>query len=391
MLPRAISRPDEHELLLSAWRGVVGWLRNGKGVSSVKQDLLQRGQETIATGLRWLKGHWQDILQIEDLHAHYKAPYLYAVVGDPLRARHYADLIQGRYLQADGDFRTGPRYKGWKSLPISPANRYVYSNGWIIVGLRKLGLYGVAARGVDFVRRFQSPELGGFFSRFDPASGEVDPHYLDSSSTSSAGLALLACGFTEEALRAGDFILRLLDSQPEPERYYYASWQAGTGLMTDVWGDEDQIALRGRKQYCLSAEADPLKELTWLVGKPMKFLARLYDQTSERKYLDGAVWLFDFFERLGQERWHNYGSCKIMWAGAELYRHTGELRFSQAAERIFDWFCESQHPSGVWVHGLWYQRPEDQPFTDSLDIVQELCAEMIDTIFELCEDHRIKE
>ena len=94
-----------------------------------------------------------------------------------------------------------------------------------------MGAYGPAARGVAFLRRFQSAE-GGFRSRFDMASGEVVPDYLDSSSTSSGGLALLACGQTEDAARAGEFLLRLLDAQPQPERFYFSSWQAGRGVMT---------------------------------------------------------------------------------------------------------------------------------------------------------------
>jgi len=346
---------------------------------------MQRGREAIAKGLSWLRQHDDEIAHMNDLSAHYKAPYLYAVLGDPVRARYYAHLMQARYLQTDGDFRTHRMQKGWTHLPCSPANRYVYSNGWIIVGLRKLGVYGAASRGMDFVSRFQSRELGGFFSRFDVASGQIDTRYLDSSSTSSAGLALLACGLVDEAMRAGDFIVRLLDAQPEPHRYYFSSWEVGAGLMTDVWGDEDQSSVHGRKQFCLSAEADPLGELTWLVGKPMKFLSKLYDQTSEQRYLDGAVNLFDFFHRLGEGRWRNYGSCKIMWGGAELYRHTGERRFAETAERIFDWFCESQYSSGLWVHTLWYQSPEDQPMAGSLDLVQELCAEMSDTMFDLAQ------
>ena len=349
----------------------------------MNQGLLQRGQEAIAKGLSWLRHHDDAISQMEDLSAHYKAPYLYAVLGNPVRARYYADLLQTRHLRADGDFRTSHLHKGWAHLPCSPANRYVYSNGWIIVGLRRLGICGAAIRGIEFIRRFQSAELGGFFSRFDVPSGQVDTRYLDSSSTSSAGLALLACGLVDEAVRAGDFILRLIEAQPEPDRYYFSSWEAGTEVMTDVWGDEDQSSVRGRKQFCLNAEADPLGELTWLIGKPMKFLCKLYDQTSERKYLDGAVNLFDFFHKLGEERWHNYGSCKIMWAGAELYQHTGEQRFAETAERIFDWFCRTQYPSGLWVHTLWYQSPEEQPLAAALDLVQELCAEMSDALFEL--------
>ena len=115
----------------------------------------------------------------------------------------------------------------------------------------------------------------------------------------------------------------------------------------------------------------------------MKFLSMLYDQTQERRYLDGAIWLFDFFHRLNAGRWRNYGSCKIMWASAQLYRLTGERRFAETAERILDWFCQSQDPSGIWVHHVWYGCAEEQPLAGSLDIVQELCAEMSDAIFDL--------
>lgn len=349
----------------------------------MNETLLQNAQMAVNRGLAWLRAHDDEIAALEDLSAHYKAPYLYATLGDPIRARHYADLMQQRYLQPDGDFRTSYDNKGWAHLRCSPANRYVYSNGWIIAGLRKLGFYGLSRRGMDFVRRFQSPELGGFFSRYDVASGQVDPRYLDSSSTSSAGLALLACGFVEEAARAGDFILRLLDAQPEPERFYFSSFQADGRLMTDVWGDEDQNAIRGRKQFCLSAEADPRAELTWLIGKPMKFLSKLYDQTADARYLAGASYLFDFYHKLGEERWHNYASCKIMWASAELYRHTGEARFAETAARFLDWLCQTQDPSGLWVHSLWYQSSEEQPLAASLDAIQELCAEISETILDL--------
>jgi hypothetical protein len=346
-------------------------------------QLIEAGKTTIARGLGWLEKNRAEIVAQKDLSAHYKAPYLYAAVGDPLRGRFYANLIKDKYQQTDGDFRTSAHEKGWVHLPCSPANRYVYSNGWVICGLRRLGFYGAAERGMDFVRRFQSPTLGGFASRFDPSLGKVEPRYLDTSSTSSAGLALLACGDVKAARRAGDFILRILDAQPAPDRFYFCSWDVESGLMTDIWGDEDPAAIRGRKQFCLSAETDPRKELTWLVGKPMKFLAKLYDMTGDEKYLAGARVLLAFFERLDHERVHNYGSCKIMWASAELYRHTGELHFAQTSEEIFRWFCETMTPSGIWVHTLWYRNAEEQPLASALDSVQELCSEMSDTLFEL--------
>jgi len=347
-------------------------------------ELIEAGRATIMRGLGWIEQNRALIASLEDLSAHYKAPYLYAAVGDPIMGRYYANLMKNKYQQEDGDFRTAIQDKGWAHLPCSPANRYLYSNGWVICGLRRLGFLGVAERGLDFIRQFQSSS-GGFASRFDLRKCQVIPRFLDSSSTSSAGLALLACGDIAAAKHAGDFILRLLDAQPHPDRFYYCSWDVESGLMTNVWGNEDTNAIRGRKQFCLSTESDPRQELTWLVGKPMKFLAKLFDLTGDDRYLAGAKALLTFFEKLDHERVHNYGSCKIMWASSELYRHTGETHFAQTAEEIFRWFCETMIPSGIWVHSLWYRTPEEQPLAAALDGVQELCAEMSDTLFELAE------
>ena len=345
--------------------------------------LLKSSQNTINKGLTWLKENRSKIEQINDLSAHYKAPYLYASVGDPILGKYYADLMKDKYFQQDGDFRTSIDKKGWGHLPSSPANRYIYSNGWIICGLRQLSFYGLANKGLNFIKKFQSADLGGFASHFDPLTGNLNPKFLDSSSTSSAGLALLECGDIETACRAGDFILKMLESQPNPDRFYYCSWDIEDGLRTKIWGEENVKEINGRKQFCLSSESDPRHELTWLVGKPMKYLSRLYDQTNEEKYLLGARALLSFFEKLDGERIHNYGSCKVMWASAELYRLTGEDIYFRTAEEILRWFCDTQQSSGVWVHTLLYQDITEQPFEASLDIVQELCAEINDTVFNL--------
>ena len=69
-------------------------------------QLIEAGRTTIARGLNWLEQHRAQIVTQKDLSAHYKAPYLYAAVGDSLHGRFYANLMQGKYQQADGDFRT---------------------------------------------------------------------------------------------------------------------------------------------------------------------------------------------------------------------------------------------------------------------------------------------
>jgi|GEM_PF-1204416 len=340
-------------------------------------------QGAIRKAASWADRRWDRIVEEPDLQAHYKAPAFWAAVGDAEMAGRHRKLICDRFLRDDGDFRMADDVKGFTLFPCTTVNQYIYPNGWLIVGMQKLGAYDVVAKALPFILRFQDPELGGFYYAFDPKTKEIDRRLLDSSSTSSAGLALLMTGRLEEARRAGDFVLRLLELQPNPDAYFFSCMRPDGQLHTDVFGSEDEWDGNGRKQKCLSAEADGHKELTWLIGKPTKLLAKLYTATGDSRYLDGAKRAFAFFHKLHPNAWTNYASCKTMWAGPELYRLTGEAIYAETATRLLDFYCRTQSDQGSWVHTLWYASEADQPFTWTADITFEYGAEFSDVIYEL--------
>jgi hypothetical protein len=346
--------------------------------------LIVKTEKTIQKGLSWLVANDKGIDGMRDYSAHYKAPYLYAVTGLRERARKYADLLSSGYLKGDGDFRTTETVKGWEHLPSSPANRYIYGNGWTVAGLQKIGAHRTVRAALGFLSTFQDPELGGFYSRFDVERKTIDRTVLDTSSTCSATLALLACAQFDRAVRGGEFLLRMIDAQPEKERFFFTSWEKGKGVLTDVFHDENAAAIRGRKHFCVSTEHNALYEMVWFIGMPIKILAMVYELTGERKYLQGAEALFAFFNRLSEERWHNNSGTKVMWGAAELYRQTGGKEYRDAAVRILEWLVDSQLESGVWVHSLWYKSIEEQPFQATLDLVQEYVSEFSDVIYNLC-------
>ena len=58
----------------------------------------------------------------------------------------------------------------------------------------------------------------------------------------------------------------------------------------------------------------------------------------------------------------------------------------EVVERLLQYFIDSQYESGIWVHTLWYQGPDEQPFPAALDLVQELTAEISDTVYNLADD-----
>ena len=344
---------------------------------------VERYENVVAKAVDWLRQNHEKVMQLPDVSSHYKAPYLYATVGERMRAREHVDIIVERYQQPDGDFRISADDPGWPQEPAGPANRYVYCDSWLVVGFQKMGLYGPARKTLEFLQRFQDAELGGFRSRFDLATGKVVPRYLDVASTSVAGLALLACGQTTSAARAAEFVLRVLGAPGNLAGNFFVSWDNQSGLMMDVFGETSADTLRGRKQFCVSAEADAGGEPIWMVGLAMTFLSRTFDVTRDERFLDGARRLLDFFHTMGEARWENLASCKIMWGGAELYRLTGERKHGQDAKRILDRFCETQQEWGGWVHNLWFSSAEEQPFGATVDIINELCGEITETVFNL--------
>jgi len=350
----------------------------------MEKELISRAEIAIKRGLEWLVAEDSSINRITDFSAHYKAPYLYSVTGLRERSRKYADLLEKSYLREDGDFRMSDDVKGWQHMPASPGNRYIYGNGWAIAGLQKIGAYGVAQKGVNFLERFQDPDTGGFFSRYDIKKKKIDSIRLDTSSTCSGVLALLACGRFEDAVRGGDFLLQMMDKQPEKNRYFFTTLEKDRGILTDVFHEEDATALIGRKHFCVSTEHNALYEMVWFIGMPMKILGTLYDVTADKKFLEGAISYFKFFNLLSEERWQNNSGTKVMWGAAELYRLTGDQELKNTAEKYLDWLVRSQHESGVWVHSLWYKSIDEQPFQATLDLVQEYVSEFSDALYSLC-------
>jgi len=338
----------------------------------------------IQRGLNWLVAQDENIDKMLDFAAHYKAPYLYAVTGMPERSRKYVELLSKSYLRSDGDFRMAEDVKGWRHMPASPHNRYIYGNGWTIAGLQKIGAYGAVAKALPFIMRFQDPETGGFFSQYDGKSAKVLENRMDTSSTCSGTLALLACGKFQQAIKGADFLVRMIEEQPQPERFFFTTFGKTSGLLTDVFHNEDATAYDGRKHFCVSTEHNALYEMVWFLGMPMKILGMVYELTSEKKYLTCAEAYFNFFNKLSSERWQNNSGTKIMWGTSELYRQTKRADYEEAASRYLAWLAGTQDERGVWVHSLWYKSIEDQPFQATLDLVQEYVSEFCDTVFALC-------
>jgi hypothetical protein len=82
------------------------------------------------------------------------------------------------------------------------------------------------------------------------------------------------------------------------------------------------------------------------IGVGALFLARHFEDTGDDEDLDAAIELHDVVVALGDDVWEAV-HLVVGWAGAVLYRVTGEDAFLATAERMADVVCEAQQPDGT--------------------------------------------
>jgi len=191
------------------------------------------------------------------------------------------------------------------------------------------------------VLTYQHP-CGGVFANKDL------PEYrrsLEPLNTSFFGIWALAAGLTEAARKAGDFLVRMVElNEPylnsEPGRFYFNFDPHTEELITNP--DPDG------KVNCY-VDTVGAKQHFYMIGTSMALLADLYAATHVESYLDAALRLADFEQRLNPEglRWPSY--CKIAWGAAELFAVTGDPAHRQAAANVCDvTFLQAQTASGGW-------------------------------------------
>ena len=133
----------------------------------LKPEQLDRYCRTVSKAGQWIYDHLDALMTLQDIQAFYKAPYAWCASGDVKMAGVYRRLIAEKFLREDGDFRSEPDAKGFFHFPCTVHNQYLYSDGWLITGMQRLGVYEIVRKGLEFVLPFQNPAHGGFYNTFD--------------------------------------------------------------------------------------------------------------------------------------------------------------------------------------------------------------------------------
>ncbi len=307
--------------------------------------LIASGSECLASarrGVDWLLAHQQrdgswKRLPEAPFDAYYRASWTLGVMGEAAAAERELDFVKSSFMTADGDFV--PRENGWYHHV-----HYSYPNAILLLGAHRLGRYDVAMPALRYLLGQQDPTHGGFYmTRVEPGE-RGDCNTL---TTAMAGIACLAAGRVEAAVKAGDWLQRLVELQPARSERFYTTTGPDGRLRTDY----PQEATRW---HMVDAEVET--QCWYAVGLPFVFALLLHEATAEERYADIARWLLDF-QLLCVNPWDGPSSGKGAWGCSILYRLTGEQRFRDIALHVAGNFASRQTPEG-WFKGWLYVEPK---------------------------------
>jgi hypothetical protein len=287
-------------------------------------------------GAQWLLdqqtagGKWRQV-EPDVYDAYYKGSWSLAAAGHLDAAHRLLAHVRSAFLGADGDLE--PRLS-----PLHTTIARHYASAYAVLGAQKLDRYDIAAPAARFLLSQQDPDHGGFYSvRMRPG----ERGRSDSMSTSMCGVACLAAGQTAAALRAGDYLLRMVELQPAPDDRFYASLDAEGRLVTDFPPELTEWRV---------VQAEQPNQRWFAVGLPFAFAILLIESTREKRFAELADWLFAFQAR-GAEPWDVPSSGKAGWACSILFRETGELGYREIALRVARQIMGYQTPAGYFLLG----------------------------------------
>jgi len=329
-------------------------------IGHAESDRTRKYRKAALKCVDWLASQLDEggAYPVDDVAVYYKSTALFHLAGRNDLDAKLLDLVKARFLQPDGDFLTAP---GVKSADGVLSMYYPYINGWIAMASQRFGRFDIARPARDYLATYSYPSGGFGFA--PPGQGDdVTDVFL----TSHLGLLALYSGDVARAEQAGDFVLDVLDAQPDLDDGLYLRVDASQSLITSFPADLAPL--------CVVKKNEPY-QLYFFVGYPIAFLAKLYLATGDADYLAGAQDYLAFAQGCHPSLYSFNFSHKLGWAASLVARITGDPAARETAERIADYLLSIQHGSGGWLL--------DQPALSYLDQSAEIATWLLEISAEL--------
>ncbi len=314
---------------------------------------ISRYNLAISKGIRWLE-HVRNINgsygeNVNTLEAYYKSPLAFTEANKRDEGQKILDWIEWKYLTAEGHFHD--------PNPSEMSDRYcdLYQDLWILWGAYRLHQRTLVDKIRKFILRFFDKNSGGFQSNIldNPLTAP-----LELRSTAFSGIVCLMIGDVEIAQAAGDFVINMLDLQPDLSLGFFIVRDRNGKIVDHFTSEKERFYIISTKQT---------RPLYYALGLSLALLAKLYQYTNELKYLIAAERYLNICKSYGSQIFHHDYSGKLGWGLAMLYHSTQDDEYLNLSTTIADYLLGLQLPSGEWFLRNLYNNREEQPLVLTLD------------------------
>lgn len=262
----------------------------------------------------------------------YRVPWALAVAGETAAAQRALGWIERHGLGAEGDLHGGVTW-------TAAANRAfnTYPETCLAYGAWLLRRFDLARRLMGWAGRFQDPETGGVWMDRERV-GPDGPQLLFL--TAQFGMSAVIVGDLARARKAGEWLARLWDAQPELPARLYTVWTRAGGLAMR-WGPDEEP-----RHYV--NESQEIRQFHYNGGIAAACLAHLAMATGEERWLDLARAFQRFSIESTPGQFQVKQVCKSAWGSGLITLAGGDEGYVDWLLRMGDWFTAEQEADGRW-------------------------------------------
>ncbi len=213
-----------------------------------------------------------------------------------------------------------------------------YERAWVARGALVGERYDLVPGLIDQIEAHQDVNTGGFW---DTAAEKEEAAGQQSGMTAGmAGLALVAGGRMEAAIRAAEFLAEMYEDQPEREAGFYA--------VRDIDGN-------GQAQPFLQVTPMSYVDLHGTGQRPgrfgpvLGFLVWLYRGTGQARFLKLAKSYANLYLDSSDEVFLCVECHKFLWGLTELHQVAPDGRYLGAIDKGLAYLLAAQQPDGYWL------------------------------------------
>ncbi|MBM3801746.1 MAG: hypothetical protein FJW26_05460 [Acidimicrobiia bacterium] len=291
-------------------------------------------EETVARFQDWLMPNlpWENPLARLSCNAAMPLALYAHTMGNPRLAARVLQHIEAEFVR-DGRLAQSP----------DRGNMLPYVPSWILMGSVLSGFTDLSALLQNDILRFQDPATGGFFG--SEAARATASGAIDFDSTTQACAALSLSGELAAAERAGQFLKRLVECQPDLERRLLLVWASPGGLVSE-------FAVESASTFAL--EWSKPKQWLYKIGLLVRAFALLHRQTGLNQWLALAQQLYAKAVSDSPDLESNTLAHKMGWAACILFSLTRQKEYVEHACGVASHLASLQQADGAFHYPeLW--------------------------------------